>query len=49
MPKKITIEVSDQVHQALLAKQEEKKKAVKAKVPIAIIVAEILEESLVKK
>lgn len=49
MPKKITIEVSDEVHEALVEKQEEKKKLLKAKVPIAIIVSEVLEKSLLKE
>ncbi|HYH15730.1 MAG TPA: hypothetical protein VD794_10945 [Flavisolibacter sp.] len=48
MPKKITIEVSDEVHEALIGKQEEKRRAIKAKVPIAIIVAEVLEETLIR-
>lgn len=47
MTKKITIEVSEQVHKVLLEKQEEKKKALKAKVPLAVIVSEVLEEVLI--
>jgi hypothetical protein len=37
------------VHEALIIKQDEKKKAIKAKVPIAIIVSEVLEEALINK
>jgi len=35
MSKKLTIEVSDEVHAQLVAIQEKKKAAVKAKVPLA--------------
>ncbi len=48
MSKKLTIEVSDEVHAQLVAIQDKKKEEVKAKVPLAIIAAEVLEETLVK-
>ena len=48
MGKKLTIEVSDEVHAQLVAIQDKKKAEVKAKVPLAIIAAEVLAETLVK-
>lgn len=48
MSKKLTIEVSDEVHAQLVAMQDKKKGEVNAKVPLAIIAAEVLEETLVK-
>jgi hypothetical protein len=49
MTKKITIEVSDEAHEELVKIQETKKKELKAKVPIAVIAAEVIEDSVVKK
>ncbi len=49
MSKKLTIEVSDDVHKQLTNIQDKKKGELKAKVPLAVIAAEVLEETLVKK
>lgn len=48
MGKKPTIEVSDEVHAQPVAIQDQKKAEVKAKVPLAIIAAEVLAATLVK-
>lgn len=48
MTKKITIEVSDEVHNELLKIQLDKRLKEGGKKPIAVVVAEVLNETLVK-